>query len=291
MGYMHIDNLYKNQTILMFKECYAMEKIHGTSAHIGIRKDNDVVQVKIFSGGENYANFTKLFDCEFLKQKFAELNLNNIIIFGEAYGGKQQGMKDTYGDKLKFVAFEVMIGEKWLGVTQAEVFCKEFNIEFVHYDIVKTDIEILDVLASAPSVQAKRNGILEDKLREGIILRPLIEVTKNNGDRIIAKHKNEKFKEREHQPKVKEDNLVVLTEIDAIVDEWVTEMRLSHILGKRETYNIENTGEILSEMVEDILREAKNEILISENNKGLISAIKRRTAQLFKERIKNENLK
>ena len=157
--------------------------------------------------------------------------------------------------------------------------------------LLKQTSIILDVLASAPSVQAKRNGILEDKLREGIVLRPLIEVTKNNGDRIIVKHKNEKFKEREHQPKVKEDNLVVLTEIDAIVDEWVTEMRLSHILGKRETYNIENTGEILSEMVEDILREAKNEILISENNKGLISAIKRRTAQLFKERIKNENLK
>ncbi len=29
MGYMHIDNLYKDQTILMFRECYALEKIHG----------------------------------------------------------------------------------------------------------------------------------------------------------------------------------------------------------------------------------------------------------------------
>ena len=32
MSYMHIDNLYKNQDILLFKECYALEKIHGTSA-------------------------------------------------------------------------------------------------------------------------------------------------------------------------------------------------------------------------------------------------------------------
>ena len=29
MGYQHIDNLYKNQSILMFRECYALEKIHG----------------------------------------------------------------------------------------------------------------------------------------------------------------------------------------------------------------------------------------------------------------------
>jgi intein/homing endonuclease len=29
MGYQHIENLYKNQTIFLFKECYALEKIHG----------------------------------------------------------------------------------------------------------------------------------------------------------------------------------------------------------------------------------------------------------------------
>ena len=34
MGYMHIDNLYKNQDVLMFREAYALEKIHGTSAHV-----------------------------------------------------------------------------------------------------------------------------------------------------------------------------------------------------------------------------------------------------------------
>ncbi len=40
MGYMHIDNLYKNQEILMLKECYAMEKIHGSSAHISWKNDS-----------------------------------------------------------------------------------------------------------------------------------------------------------------------------------------------------------------------------------------------------------
>ena len=34
MAYQHIDNLYKNQDILKFKECYALEKIHGTSASV-----------------------------------------------------------------------------------------------------------------------------------------------------------------------------------------------------------------------------------------------------------------
>ena len=34
MGYRHIDNLYKNQDILLFRECFALEKIHGTSANV-----------------------------------------------------------------------------------------------------------------------------------------------------------------------------------------------------------------------------------------------------------------
>lgn len=33
MGYLHIDNLYKNRDILLFRECWALEKVHGTSAH------------------------------------------------------------------------------------------------------------------------------------------------------------------------------------------------------------------------------------------------------------------
>lgn len=52
MGYAHIDNLYKNQTILKtFKRCYALEKIHGcvkkgtlvTLADGSIRPIEDVV--------------------------------------------------------------------------------------------------------------------------------------------------------------------------------------------------------------------------------------------------------
>ena len=48
MGYLHIPNLYKAQEILMFKRCYALEKIHGTSAHIAW----DGNHIRFFSGGE-----------------------------------------------------------------------------------------------------------------------------------------------------------------------------------------------------------------------------------------------
>lgn len=289
MSYMHIDNLYKNKDILFFKECYAMEKIHGTSAHLQFNFDelSGKINLKYFAGGENHENFVKLFNHDELLKVFVLHNFKNITIYGEAYGGKQQGMKDTYGDKLKFIAFEVKIGENWISVPQAEQFCKDFGIEFVYYEIVPTDIEILDKLTISPSIQAVRNGCGDNKLREGIVLRPLIELTKNNGERIISKHKNEKFKEREHQPKLTEGkSLEVLTEINLIVDEWVTEMRLSHVLDKFPNATVEQTKDVISVMIEDVLREGKGEILISENNKDLMKAIGKRTASLFIKRLK-----
>ncbi len=294
MGYLHIENLYKNQEILLFKECYAMEKIHGTSAHIGVwytkwdpTKQYTVNDITFFSGGEKPENFIKLFDGERLIAKLIELNLVSITIFGEAYGGKCQGMSGTYGKELKFIAFDVKIGDNWLDVPRAEEICKQLGIEFVHYEKVPTDLEVLDKLASANSIQAQRNEMGE-KLREGIVLRPLIEVKKNNGDRIIAKHKNAEFAERVSQPKLvklTQDKLEVLKDAEKIADEWVTMMRLKHVIDKIEAevklgIGIEMTKEVITGMIEDITREAKGEII---DNKVVRTLIGKRTATLFKQ--------
>ena len=63
MSYMHISNLYRERDILLFKECYAMEKIHGTSAHISFTPSlkPGTEQLNFFSGGEKHENFIKLF--------------------------------------------------------------------------------------------------------------------------------------------------------------------------------------------------------------------------------------
>jgi hypothetical protein len=122
LGYMHIDNLYKNQTVLLFKEGYALEKIHGTSAHITYRAAANP-EVTFFSGGAKHADFVSLFDAEGLKQRFEELGLDDVTIYGEAFGGKMQGMSKSYGIKLRFIAFDVMVGRGeqgvWLNVPNA----------------------------------------------------------------------------------------------------------------------------------------------------------------------------
>lgn len=276
MAYMHINNLYKSRDILMFKECYAMEKIHGTSAHVGW-KDGKVF---FFAGGCEHLAFTALFDKDTLAEGFAKLNHDSITVYGEAYGGKLQGMKGTYGDELRFVAFEVKIGDNWLDVPRAESIARGLGLDFVHWKQVSTDLDALDAERDADSVQAIRNGIGPGKKREGVVLRPLIELTRNNGGRIIAKYKRDDFQETKTPRSVKKQDFEVLVAAQAIADEWVTDMRLAHVLDKfPKPWDITQTGEVIGAMIEDVERESEGEIVKSKAARAMIS---KKTAQMFK---------
>jgi hypothetical protein len=279
MGYLDIDNLYKYPEILLFKEVYALEKIHGTSAHISWKGG----MLSFFSGGEKHEKFEGLFSVVDLCAKFTALTHPEIVVFGEAYGGKCQGMSATYGTALKFVVFDVKVGDCWLSVPQAEDVAKQLGLEFVSYVRCSAEISDLNRERDTPSVQSKRNGIEGDKMREGVVLRPMIELTKNNGGRIICKHKRDEFKETATPRKVDADKLKIITEARAIADEWVTPMRLTHVLDKMpQATGMEHTGDVIRAMIEDVKREAAGEIVWSKDAERMIGQA---TAKMYKQRV------
>lgn len=282
MGYLHINNLYKDQRILLFRECYALEKIHGTSAHIRFENGG----VRFFSGGEKHERFAGLFEIFRLTNAFlSDVGHPVVTVYGEAYGGKQQGMSERYGKELRFVAFDVQIGDSWLGVPQAADVVAKLGLEFVHYVKVSTELAALDAERDAPSEQARRNGIEGDKPREGVVLRPLVELTANNGERIISKHKQDEERETKTARQVVDPSrLDVLSKADAIADEWVTPTRLAHVLDKLGDVGIERTRDVISAMIEDVTREAAGEIV---DSREAHAAISRKAAELFKARLKD----
>ena len=280
MGYLHIGNLYKAQDILLFKRCYAMEKIHGTSAHVQY-KDG---MLTYFSGGGKHAVFMELFaPHDDFKEKFVARGYYDITIYGEFYGGSLQGMKATYGDKQRFVAFDVRIVDSWLSVPKAAAVLEALGIEMVHWVEIPTDMEAIDAQRDMPSAQAIRNGCGNDKKAEGVVLRPLIELTDNRGDRIIVKHKRADFEERKTPQRVVDPNmLTVLRDAKAIAEEWVVPRRLEHVLDKIPGAGLEHMRAVLEAMCEDVKREAGNEIVWS---KDVMAAINRRAATMFKRKI------
>jgi len=295
MGYLHIENLYKSnaQKILEFKRVYALEKIHGTSAHIRMNDEG----FALFSGGESPANFeallgTDLPNPEDLRNALVVTLSNSasksIVIYGELYGGKCQGMRDTYGDRVRFIAFDVMIDGKWLAVDKAKELCDALKIPFVFYEISSTDLTALDACRDRPSTQAKRNGIEGDKVSEGVILRPPYEVILNNGERLIAKHKAPQFRERTTVVTVNEVEQQILSEATKIADEWVTDMRLTHVLDKLgNPTELSRIPDIVAAMVEDVVREAGTEIVDSKPARKAIGA---KTVKLYKNRVMIPNM-
>lgn len=288
MSYLHIDNLYKAQEILAFKTCFAMEKIHGTSAHVSWTDGS----VRLSSGGESASRFALLFDVEALTAKFAErfLPTDKVTVYGEAYGGKQQRMSKTYGAELKFVAFEVKVGDAWLSVPQAFEFVSFLGLEFVDFAEIPTTIEAIDAERDKPSTQAVRNGIEESKIREGIVLRPPFECVLNNGKRVIAKHKREEFAER-GSPKLADLDPAkreLMDNAQAIAVEWVTPMRLMHVIDRlisereNKEAEIKDTGKIIELMIEDVTREAEGEIV---NSQPVRKAIGAHAAKMFKQHL------
>lgn len=283
MAYMHIDNLYKSQAILQFRECYALEKIHGTSAHISWKDGH----VSLSSGGEKADRFAELFDLETLAAAFEAIGHPDVVVFGEAYGGKQQGQSWRYGKELKFVAFEVKVDETWLSVPNAADVVSKLGLEFVHYEIVSTDLPSLDAQRDAPSMQAIRNGMGDNKRREGVVLRPVTEFRDHRGNRIICKHKRDEERETKTPRQVIDPNRqVVLTQAGAIADEWVTPTRLAHVLDKIEgEKGIERMREVIASMVEDVRREASGEIVES---REACAAIARKTSELFRKYLNDQ---
>lgn len=307
MGYLHIDNLYRNQTLLMMKEVYALEKIHGTSAHLKFTRGVAVVtlggeelsrgpvsKLTFYAGGESYDKFVKVFAADLI-QKFDALGHSEVTVYGEAYGGKQQGMRETYGPELKFVVFDVRVGDSWLSVPQAADVAAKLGLEFVYFERIPTTEEALNAARDRHSEQAVRNGVGPGKLSEGVVLRPLVELTLNNGDRLIAKHKAAAFSERasKRDTSLSPEKAEVLAKADAIALEWVTEMRLDHVLDKAkaemaeigrpiERFSMSDTPMVIARMQADVEREGAGEFVPS---REASAAIGKRTASLFKARV------
>lgn len=269
MGYMHINNLYKAPDFL---ECYALEKIHGTSAHI--RFHNGLVH--FFSGGVSHEQFKSLFDEEFLKNKFSEkfTQENDVTFFGEAFGGKCQGMSKTYGDKLRFLVFDVKTDGLWLRVDAAHQLTADFGLGFVPYVRGPMTLEFMDQQRDADSLVAIGPGMI----REGVVIRPIREMQMNNGERVIYKHKRSEFMETRTPREVDPEKQKVLEEATAIAEEWVTPNRLEHVLQRVPFTSEKEIGNIIREMQDDIKREAEGEIVWS---KQAASAIGKKTASLL----------
>lgn len=289
MGYRHIDNLYKDPSFLQNREdVFALEKIHGTSAHISWRNG----RIHLHNGGASAVAFQALFNLDALRFGFEAAGLSHVTIFGEAYGGSQQKQAWRYGDKLKFVAFEVHTPQGWLSTPAADAFVRAMKLEFVHYKRIPATLEAVDAERDATSEQARRNGVEGFIRREGVVLRPVTAGAfdtefDEGGNPLRMKHKRDEERETASPRAVIDPaKQQVLDDAQAIADEWVTPTRLEHVLDKIPgPHGMEQTKQIIEAMVEDVMREGRGELI---DSKEARAAIGKATAKLLKQHLQSE---
>ena len=82
-----------------------------------------------------------------------------------------------------------------------------------------------------------------------------------------TKHNKAEFEERKHPPKVVDlSQRKVIEDAEKVADEFVTAIRLQHVLDKiflnNEKYDISCTGDVVKSMIEDVIREAAGEVIM-----------------------------
>jgi hypothetical protein len=255
MGYMSIDNLYNRPDVL---RCYALEKIHGTSAHIRIGRDDPDCgpKVRLHAGGVDHARFATLFDPESMALIYeSKFIAETLFIYGEAFGAKVMGMSETYGKDLRFLAFDVHLDGAWLDVPAAAGLAAEFGIGFVPYEEGPFTLQFLDEQRDRDSLVA----IVPGKMREGIVVRAIKELAyPKTGERFIFKHKRPEFRETKTVREVDPQRSVALAGAEAIATEYVTPMRLQHVLQGTPYNGPEDTGKVIKAMQADVKKEAKD---------------------------------
>lgn len=166
------------------------EKVDGMNIRViikddgftfGGRTDNAAIPAPLV------ARLNEIFNplAELLKEKFG--GNSETVLYGEGYGSKIQAVGNCYRADQDFVLFDVKIGGWWLRRGDVEQIARDLGLDVV---------PVLGIGTLHDAVNMCKEGFKSqwgDFEAEGIVARPLVELCKRNGGRIITKVKCRDF--------------------------------------------------------------------------------------------------
>ena len=99
---------------------------------------------------------------------------------------------------------------------------------------------------------------IKDNICEGVVIKPVKPIFLPNNDRLILKNKNEKWAEKARQKKhVKkpEKRSDALLQLQATIEQYVTENRLRNVISKIGTINQNEFGKLMCDFSQDALKD------------------------------------
>jgi hypothetical protein len=190
-----IEGQYRNETVEFLKdmEWEFTEKIDGTNIRIiwdghkvEFRGRTDKAQIpsallnrliELFGGDVNEQIF---------EQNFGE---KEVMLIGEGYGAKIQGVGGLYRPDQDFILFDVMIGENYQPRETVNAVAKMFNLDVVPIVLKGTIQDGIDFVKNKPK------STIGTAPMEGLVGRTKAELKDRCGNRVIVKIKVSDFNE------------------------------------------------------------------------------------------------
>ena len=295
------------------------EKIHGSNISFWMGKDGYKIarRTDFLREGEKFYNYKfveelykdRLFIlyevCKVLLNDLEELRAIevkgdiNVVLFGELFGGcydhpdvkrdndavriQKEVMYCPHND---FYAFDLMI-----------------NGKFINYDVFSEMMEHCGFLYAKPMFRGNLEQCLvypneyittippifdlpeiEGNITEGNVIKPVYPFFFGNGERVILKNKNDKFKEKS-RPKRKEKAIESFTDEESnfinLAMEFVTKPRMDNVVSKLGEFEPSMTGTVLKNYCMDVIADFEKE-------NGSFAELDKKVAKAIKKNIQVE---
>ena len=274
--YCSIENTYREKEIgfwlakypeLLNEQYIIEEKIHGSNFSIWMNKDGYKLgkRTSFLEEDENFFGYQQLkplFEEIYSRVKkliFRFKEINEIVLYGELYGnGVQKGV--YYSDKKDIAFFDISINGEFAPSNIFVQYAKMLEIKTVPI------LGYAKNLDEALQYNIELNSKLSDKefgekqnIIEGIVIKPYYKVYQNGyGSMFYLKKKNDKFKEKQREPKVNKNNKISdeILELNKIFQTYLTETRVDNVISKYgEITSEKEIGKYLNLVKEDAKQE------------------------------------
>lgn len=315
--YCSIENHYQEKTInawcklypeLYNEEYIIQEKIHGSNFSIWFEKNADDVSIKFgkrnsfLEETDSFFNWQQVVERENIKLVISRIkeylknsNCTNITLFGELYGeGIQKGV--YYSSIKNIVFFDIKVD----GLYMSPKFMEELFDKLELKNMLVPKISVIKGLDNALKIDTCFNSKLADidfiegnNICEGVVIKPYNKVYYYVALFYIKK-KNDKFKEVQRAPKVKDERSSSALELREIFKGYINKNRLDNIFSKYgKIQELKDVGKYISLTTEDAKKDFFKDYLdefASLNNKDkkfVVSVVPDLAKDIIKE-INNE---
>lgn len=279
--YGHIENMYVEKFIdylksmgMMTVPCVCTVKVDGANFQAAVDENDQVTfgkRTAELSDVEQFNRWQNVMEKLDVKNKLFqirnELGAKNLIIYGELCGGlyrhpdvpivrdsvRIQGRID-YSPDNEWIVFDILYDEKYLNQLKLQEICKTYNLPCVPIKFQGTLEECIN--ASCEFVDTTGHDlwgypIIENNVAEGVVIKSIEDVRLPNGERLIIKNKNPKYKERikETKKNAKPGLNNLETEWEAVFEEYLTESRAWSAVSKIGT--VKDFGSLMKAVMAD----------------------------------------